>query len=137
MAQLKADYDSLFDLCRTGDEVAERVAVGDDDADGDDNRHTEGQSNKFIWILKSVRSIQAETRFEEMLHEVSDCAWDLLAINETWMEETEEIFKLESRYTCFGSGGVAGKQGVAVLLNERWVSSNISKVVLTGFRWMW
>ena len=90
----------------------------------------EDQSSRFIWVLKNVRSIQAETRFEEMMHEVSDCAWDLLAVNETWREEKEEIFKLNSRHTWFGSGGVAGKHGVGVLLNERWVlkkkSSNIS-----------
>ena len=75
----------------------------------------------FTALLKNVRSIQTEERFEEFTEELTKIEWDAVLVNETWrQEEEEEIVKLSSGDHWFGSGGSAGKHGVGILLRHQW-----------------
>ena len=73
---------------------------------------------KFITILKSVRSVQTEERFEELPTECESFWRDAILLNETWRAQDEEIVRLESGHHWFGSGGTSGKHGVGILLNR-------------------
>lgn len=73
---------------------------------------------QFAAILKNVRSIQTEARFEEFLHECGDFTWDVVLVNETWRKEGEEILKLDTGHCWLGSGGSEGKHGVGALLRR-------------------
>lgn len=79
-------------------------------------------------IFKNVRSLKSDDRLAELLYEVSDTHWDILMINETWREEAQEYFKTAGGHIFAGSGGCAGKRGVAIVVHRRHASS------ITNFR---
>ena len=74
----------------------------------------------FAIILKNARSLTSDERLVELIAELSGMRWDAVLINETWREKAEEFDILEDDHMWFGSGGMAGKRGVGILLHKRW-----------------
>ena len=80
--------------------------------------------DNFTILSKNARGLGSDNRLEELLIElefVND--WDILLISETWRSEIREFMALQSGHVFFGSGSSTARQGVAILLHQRWTNT--------------
>ncbi len=51
---------------------------------------------------KYLQSIQTEARFDELVYEVELLEhWDIIMLNETWRESSEEILELKGKHMFY------------------------------------
>ena len=56
----------------------------------------------FVVIVKNMRTLQTEGRFEELLRECEALPRDVIFVKETWQSGAEKIIKLEMGHYWFG-----------------------------------
>ena len=71
-------------------------------------------------IEKNCRGLKTADRFDELIEELKYTSWDLLLLNETWREESEEQWESEQGHIFAGCGHSSGRKGVAIVLHKKW-----------------
>ena len=71
-------------------------------------------------LSKNFTSLLANDRFDLLDEELRDFEWDFLMCQETWRAERQEVFHTDCGHLFCGAGGVVGRSGTAVIVNERW-----------------
>ena len=75
----------------------------------------------FTLIHKNARSLTTDDSIEEMLTELDGKHWDVIAINETWRQQPNEMWITKNRQHVFaGSGHNSNNRGVAFMIHNRW-----------------
>ena len=67
-----------------------------------------------------MRSMHSSEKIEEMVSELEGYRWDAILLSETWRHEQAKIWETHHRHIFMGSGKLANKHGVGIMLNKRW-----------------
>ena len=83
--------------------------------------HDEGLHDTEFVVMSY--NIHYHMRFEERVHrllaELGDKPWDVIAVQETWGDDSREEWMDEGHH-WLGSGGSARSKGVGFLVHSRW-----------------
>ena len=71
-------------------------------------------------IHKNARSLCKDDSIAELLAELDDTTWDIIALNETWRTERSELWTTDGGHVFAGSGNDEPTLGVAFLINSQW-----------------
>ena len=80
-------------------------------------------------FTKNVQSIRSVDRFDDLVSDAASLEFDIGFLTETWRQEAEESFELESGALLYLSGGAAdGHKGVGIIIHKR-LAQQISNCV--------
>ena len=79
----------------------------------------ETNSTSFKCVAKNVESIRSDVRKMELLETLTFLSWDILFLNETWRDDSEEIWVTDEGHLFLGSGWAGNRRGVAIMIHSR------------------
>ena len=73
----------------------------------------------FIILHKNARGLHTDDRFDELLSEIHDTPWHIIALNETWRKHKRELWTTKQDHHIFaGCGHDETTRGVGFLIHS-------------------